>query len=248
MTHQYIEINDTVYFGFVSNDTSGSGVDGTTPLYDVRLSGGTAGAAPIDSGTPTLLTNAAYGPGAYEVEIDATTGNGFAADNTYLVFVTVTADSETPGAMIGSFFTGPVTANTIEVLGTAQTAGDLAALIVTADTAIDTIKTETALIVADTAELQTDNTPGALSTINSVVDSILAMLDDTRGEPAQGAPPVNPDAMTKLDYIYKFLRNKKDQDGVLSQIYADDGSTVDHKATTSESGGTVTHEEWVTGA
>jgi hypothetical protein len=31
----------------------------------------------------------------------------------------------------------------------------------------------------------------------------LAMLDDARGEPSQGAPPVNPDMATKVDYLYK---------------------------------------------
>ncbi len=127
MTHQYIELNDTVYFGFVSNDTSGSGVDGTTPLFDVRLGGAAASAIPTLSGTPDLLTHANFGPGAYEIEIAATSGNGFAADSTYLVFVTVTADSQTPGAMVGSFHTGPVTANTIEIGGTAQTANDVGA-------------------------------------------------------------------------------------------------------------------------
>ena len=105
MTHQYIALGASVSFGFVSNDTSGSGVDGTTPLFDVREAGATASDAPILSGTPDLLTHANYGPGAYDVAIAATTGNGFAADKIYLVFVTVTADSQTPGACIGSFTT-----------------------------------------------------------------------------------------------------------------------------------------------
>lgn len=123
MTHQYIALEDTVYFGFVTNDTGGSAVDGTTPLYDVRLGGGTAGAAAIDSGTPTLLTSANYGPGCYEVEIDATAANGFAAGNTYLVYVTATADAETPGSCVGSFRTDHVPADVREWLGTAVTSG-----------------------------------------------------------------------------------------------------------------------------
>jgi hypothetical protein len=73
-------------------------------------------------------------------------------------------------------------------------------------------------------------------------------LDDARTEPGQGAPPVNPDMATKVDYLYKAWRNKKDNDGTETKLYADDGSTVDHKQATSEAAGTVTAGEWATGA
>lgn len=125
MSHQFGAINQTLYFGFVSNDTSGSAVDGTTPLFDVRLGGATASAAPVLSGTPTLLTHANYGPGCYEVAVAATTGNGFAAGNTYLVFVTVTADSQTPGSCLGSFTLDPVPANLTEINGASTSVGNL---------------------------------------------------------------------------------------------------------------------------
>lgn len=102
------------------------------------------------------------------------------------------------------------------------------------------------LILADTNELQTDWADGGR--LDLILDSILVMLDDPRAEPGQGAPGVNPDAMTKLDYLYKSWRNKKDNDGSTTQLYADDGSTVDQKQTTSEAAGTVTKAEWETGA
>lgn len=101
--HQYGALGDTFYVGFSVNDTSGSGIDGSTPLFDVRLGGAAASAAPVLSGTPDLLSHANFQPGAYECAIAATTGNGFAADATYLVYATVTADSQTPAAFIGSF-------------------------------------------------------------------------------------------------------------------------------------------------
>lgn len=110
---------------------------------------------------------------------------------------------------------------------------------------IAAVKAETALIVADTNELQTDWTNAGR--LDAILDAILAMLDDPRAEPGQGSPAVNPDAMTKIDYLYKSWRNKKDNDGSTTQLYADDGSTVDQKQTTSESGGTVTKAEWATG-
>lgn len=85
-------------------------------------------------------------------------------------------------------------------------------------------------------------------TIETALDAVLALLDDARAEPGQGAPAVNPDAMTKLDYLYKAWRNKKDNDGSVTNLYADNGTTIDHKQTTSEDAGTVTKGEWGTGA
>ncbi len=106
MLMQYGELGDTLYFGFAGNDTSGSAVDGTTPLYDVRLAGAAASAAPVLSGTPALLSHANFGPGLYEVAVAATSGNGFATGSTYLVYATGTFDSQTPGGFIGAFSLG----------------------------------------------------------------------------------------------------------------------------------------------
>ena len=124
--HQYATLEDTVYFGFASNATSGSADDGATPLFDVRLGGAAASAAPVLSGTPTLLTHANYSAGCYEVAVAATAANGFAAGSTYLVFVTLTVDSQTPAAMVGSFTLAPVPAdlqkiNTVDVTGNGST-------------------------------------------------------------------------------------------------------------------------------
>lgn len=87
-----------------------------------------------------------------------------------------------------------------------------------------------------------------VSALLTNVDAIVALLDAARGEPGQGAPPVNPDMATKVDYLYKWARNKKDNNGTESKYYADDGTTVDHKQSTAESGGTVTIGEMATGA
>ena len=111
--------------------------------------------------------------------------------------------------------------------------------------ALTTIGTDTARLTAVRAAVLTDWING--ERLDLILDAILAMLDDARAEPGQGAPAVNPDAMTKIDYLYKWVRNKKDNDGSTTQFYADDGTTVDHKQTTSEAAGTVTKAEIVTG-
>lgn len=79
------------------------------------------------------------------------------------------------------------------------------------------------------------------------LDAILSLLDDPRGEPGQGTPPVNPDMATKMDYIFKFLRNKLTQTSTTLSIFADDGSTVDHKSTVSDDGTTYTRGEFASG-
>lgn len=79
------------------------------------------------------------------------------------------------------------------------------------------------------------------------VASILSLLDDARTEPGQGAPPVNPDLATKIDYLYKAWRNKSDQTATTFQLYDDAGTTVDQKATVSDDATTATKGEVVSG-
>lgn len=90
-------------------------------------------------------------------------------------------------------------------------------------------------------------TAANLATVDSLIDSILALLDDPRAEPGQGAPAVNADLATKIDYLYAWTRNRKSNDGSLNRFYADDGTTVNWKQTTTEAAGTVTKGEIETG-
>ena len=71
-----------------------------------------------------------------------------------------------------------------------------------------------------------------------------ALNTDTFAEPGQEAPPATTTLVKKIGYLYKFLRNKVEQldDGTL-KVYADDGSTVDQKATVSDDGSTYTRGE-----
>lgn len=99
--------------------------------------------------------------------------------------------------------------------------------------------------LADTNEIQGDLADGGR--LDLILDAILAMLDDPRAEPGQGAPAVNADAMTKLDYLYKAWRNKIEQTATTLSIYDDAGTTVDHKSTVSDDGTTATIGEIGTG-
>lgn len=122
---QYAALDDTIYLWFASNDTSGSGGDGASAATDVRLAGAAAGAAPVYSPTPTLLTHANYPAGAYEIAITASAANGFATNNTYAVFCTLAIDSQNPTGFVGSFDLKPIEANATQMGGVTQSATDL---------------------------------------------------------------------------------------------------------------------------
>jgi hypothetical protein len=100
-------------------------------------------------------------------------------------------------------------------------------------------------ILLDSDELQTDWADGGR--LDLLVDAIKALLDDARGEPGQGAPPVNPDLATKIDYLYKAWRNRNTRTATEGRVYADDGTTLDHKATLSDDGTTFDRTEWISG-
>ncbi|MCK4498897.1 hypothetical protein KAU11_00190 [Candidatus Babeliales bacterium] len=124
---QYATLEDTVYFWFAANDTSGSGGDGASPAADVRLAGAAVDAIPVLSPTPVLLTHVNYPAGCYEVAVAATAGNGFAANNTYAVFCTLAIDAQNPTGFIGGFDLKPVIANAKQLGGTNQTGRDIGA-------------------------------------------------------------------------------------------------------------------------
>jgi len=93
-----------------------------------------------------------------------------------------------------------------------------------------------------TADVATKATPSQVNT--EVVDVINT---DTSGEPAQGAPAASASLRTKIDWLYKTLRNKKEETATEWRLYNDAGTVVDSKATVSDASGVATKEEIVSG-
>jgi len=115
--HQTATVGDTVYFWFAANDTSGSGGDGATPTYDVRIASDASTAAPTLSGTPSLLSHANYPAGCHQIDVAATVGNGFAADDTFAVFCSLAIDAQNPTGFVGSCTLTPL-AKAANLVGT----------------------------------------------------------------------------------------------------------------------------------
>ncbi len=69
----------------------------------------------------------------------------------------------------------------------------------------------------------------------------------SQAEPGQGNPGADISFIAKIGFMFKSWRNKQTNDGSTIELRNDADSQTDHKATVSESGGTVTRAEWVSG-
>jgi hypothetical protein len=74
-----------------------------------------------------------------------------------------------------------------------------------------------------------------------------ALATDTYAEPGQGNPAATTTLAAKINYTYKFLRNRHTQDATTFKLYNDDATTVDQKAAVSDNGTTFDRGEIATG-
>ena len=70
---------------------------------------------------------------------------------------------------------------------------------------------------------------------------------DTYAEPGQETPAATNTIVKKLGYCFKNVRNKKDQDATMFQLYNDGATVVDQKATVADSGTVASKTELITG-
>ena len=110
-----------------------------------------------------------------------------------------------------------------------------------------------AVTEARLAELDAGNLPADIAALNDLsaaqvnAEMVNVMDVDTVTLPGQEAPPLTPTRTEMMAWEYKVFRNEKDQSATLWQLKADDGTTVDAKATVSDAAGVATKEEIVSG-
>ena len=121
-------------------------------------------------------------------------------------------------------------------------AADLAADIAAA-------KVDTAAILVDT-----DTTiPALIAALNdiSTADVNAQVLDvlnvDTFSEPGQATPGVDTSIQLKIAYLYKAWRNRSTETATAYNLYNDDATTVDQKATVADDATTASRTEIITG-
>ncbi len=232
-----LDVNVTQFNGTNSTATGGR------PEVNTTHAAGTA----WNSGAIAAATLAADAITAAKVAADVTTElqSGLATAAALADVQTDTNDIQTrlPAALTAD---GLMKADTLRVGGTLQTAGDLAAMLTIID---DFLDAEIAQILGDT----TTDIPAQIAALNNLsaaqvnAEVVDALNVDTYAQPGQGAPAATTTMRLMLAYLYKWARNKRDNDGTQTQFYNDDATTVDHKQSTSESGGTVTVGEMATG-
>lgn len=114
-------------------------------------------------------------------------------------------------------------------------------------TNVSALATNIADILVDTSTTL-DGAIAARATPAQVNAEVVDALNvDTYAEPGQGTPAGTVSLAAKIGYLYKSWRNKKTNDGTDTKLFADDSTTVDHKQSTGEAGGTVTKSKWTTG-
>jgi len=170
---------------------------------------------------------------------------------------------------LGAAAATPTTAGVPEVdvthvSGTLQTAGDVVAELAKVPKSDGTSSWNSTALAAINAEVDTAlNTaiPGAptAGSINDVLADVdarlpasgtLSTFDETAAitPPGQEAPTVNQTAEQILAYLYKAWRNRTTQTATEYSLYADNATTVDHKATVSDNGTTFDKGEAGSGA
>lgn len=103
MITEYIASDGTAYFAFATNDPADGAADDadSTPSAFVREVGASASGAPITTGvTVSLLSNASYPLGCYEVAVAASTAS-LTSGSKYTVYVSATVNGTTSVGAVG---------------------------------------------------------------------------------------------------------------------------------------------------
>lgn len=203
-------------------------------------------------GATIIITGGSAGVGQRRIITDYVSSTDTATVDTWTTTPTGTITYEIYGSASASSAT-PIAANVTQVNGSAinnlvsgrvdASVGAMAANVMTAAAAAADLTTELQGGLATAANLAT-----VAGYLDTEIAAILALLDDPRTEPGQGAPPVNPDLATKIDYLYKAWRNRSTQTASEYALYADDGTTKDQEAACSDDGTTFVRGEVTTGA
>ena len=189
--HKTATLEDTVYFWFGANDTSGSGGDGASMVSHVREAGVAAATAPLVSPTPTLLSHASFPAGCYEIAVDASSANGFSVGDTFAVFASLLIDSQNPTGFVGSCTLTPLaTQDSVDTLNGVCSEARLAELdAANIPASLDTLNgvcSEARLVELDAA-----NIPADIDTLKAGVDLTATMasslVDDVWDEVLSGA-------------------------------------------------------------
>ncbi|MGE0056241.1 MAG: hypothetical protein AB7S74_18760 [Hyphomicrobium sp.] len=140
---------------------------------------------------------------------------------------------------------GAITANTFAagaVTASALASDAVAEINATVDQALSDYDAPThAELVSEINDVQADI--AALENLSAAqvnAEMVDVLTVDTYPEPGQGAPAATASLKDKLGYLFKAWRNKTTQTNCDYRLFADDDSTIDQRAGTSDDGATFT--------
>ena len=131
-----------------------------------------------------------------------------------------------------------------------DTTTDIPAVLTTISGFIDTeiaslltlLDTEIGAILTDTNELQTDWVNGGrLDLLIDAIKAVTDLLTAAHAEPA-GVPAANATPLAKLAFLFKWARNRMDDDGT-KRAYYDDSGVIDAEKDLSDNGTTYSESE-----
>lgn len=108
---------------------------------------------------------------------------------------------------------------------------------------------------SDPVNLNADQSTVTIGTVNAlgaqaksdVADAVIGVNNTALSLPGQAAPPGSPTPNEMWTWLYKVMRNRKQQTATEWRLLADNETTVDAKATVSDDGTTATKQEIVSG-
>tara|TARA_Y100000310_G_scaffold318422_1_gene372458 strand:- start:4285 stop:5688 length:1404 start_codon:yes stop_codon:yes gene_type:complete len=195
-THSLIDIE--TYVDILDDGTSGNAkiaTDVAAALIDTAVIGA------LGAGLSNIPWNASW-----DAEVQSEVNDALVALNLDHLVAVADADDVVDNSIIAKLANSGATADWSAYINTTDS------LMAIRDHAT-TIKSETALIVADTNELQTDDVPGLIAALQDIAASdvltqVNAALDTAITELGQGQPTATPTVRTAIMLLYMALRNK----------------------------------------
>lgn len=244
------------------------------PKVDVDAWLGTAAATPTVAGVPEVDVTHYAGSTTDVSTIPARIGEILTDTGTTLQgeLDGIQADTEDIQARLPAALTadGNIKADTLRIGGTLQTAndvgGDVDAILVDTGTTLDgripaalvggrmdssvgamaaNVITEAATAADHVTAIQSGLSTLTAGQVNAEVLDVLNV--DTFAEIGQEAPAATNTIRKMIGYLFKAWRNRSTQTSSQYSLYADDATTVDQKATTSDDGTTFSRGEVGTG-
>ena len=127
--------------------------------------------------------------------------------------------------------------NVTHVADTAQTARDIgASVLLSSGTGTGQLDFTSGVVKANTTQFAGSAITSASGRPEVNATHLGGTSVNSVSMPGQGAPSATPNLLQAIMYLYKAWRNRKTQSSSQYSLYADDATTVDHKATVSADG------------